>query len=115
MKLSDYRLATSPPLRTTIATVRLLLQNHPDRLGQAVLFQPPRIFAPLWAAAASVLPADTLAKVRELRRRPRRRTPSLFFILYSFWVCFVVVVLHALHAPAQLRCTAEQRASPTSL
>lgn len=63
IKLGDYKLSTSPPVRTTIATVRLLLQNHPDRLGQAVLFQPPRLFSPLWAAASAVLPADTLAKV----------------------------------------------------
>ncbi|KAJ1641228.1 CRAL-TRIO domain-containing protein [Pavlovales sp. CCMP2436] len=63
IKLSDFSVWTAPSIGTTLRTIRLLLDNFPERLGQCVFYRAPRAFAPLWAAAAAVIPADTLSKV----------------------------------------------------
>jgi len=63
IKLGDFRLSTMPPLRVTLATISMVVDCFPERLGQCVLYQPPAAFASLWRVARHVLPAATLAKV----------------------------------------------------
>lgn len=63
VKLGDFKLSSCPPMHTTLATVQMVCDHFPERLGQCVLYQPPSAFVALWAVARRVLTQETLEKI----------------------------------------------------
>jgi len=45
---TDFCMAKNPPLATSRAVLSILQTHHPERLHEAILWHPPRVFGMLW-------------------------------------------------------------------
>lgn len=56
-------LMNAPPIKTSLATLHILQDQYPERLGQAILLSPPTLFQVAWKVIAPFLDARTTAKI----------------------------------------------------
>jgi hypothetical protein len=56
-------LLNAPPIKTSLATLHILQDQYPERLGQAILLSPPTVFQIAWKVIAPFLDARTTAKI----------------------------------------------------
>ena len=56
-------LFNAPPIKTSLATLHILQDQYPERLGQAILLSPPTLFQVAWKVIAPFLDARTTAKI----------------------------------------------------
>ena len=56
-------LLNAPPIKTSLATLHILQDQYPERLGQAILLSPPTLFSVAWKVIAPFLDARTTAKI----------------------------------------------------
>lgn len=60
---TDYSSAKNPPLSTTRKVLTILQCHHPERLHEAILFQPPRAFSMLWKMVSQFVDPVTKRKM----------------------------------------------------
>ena len=60
---TGFSLMNSPPMKTTMETLRILQNHYPERMGQAILFAPPRLFRATWAIIKPFVDVKTVAKI----------------------------------------------------
>lgn len=60
---AGYTRKASPPLKVSLATLHILQNHYPERLGRAVCFHPPAIFDLLWRAVWPFIDPVTYRKV----------------------------------------------------
>jgi len=58
-----YSIRNAPPMKTSRETLALLQGKFPERLGQAVLWDPPRLFYAFWRLISPFVDKRTRAKV----------------------------------------------------
>lgn len=66
MDFSTWSLRTAPGRRETLEVLHILQDHYFERLGSAVVFNPPRVFALFWAMVHPFLDARTASKVHFL-------------------------------------------------
>lgn len=100
---TDFSLATSPPLKTALATLRILQNHYPERLHEAILWHPPSIFNLVWKGISPFIDAETSKKlvfmtkkdpeaVQKLNSRHAPALPSGTELLhYTHLCCFAAV------------------------
>eukprot|EP00850_Spirogloea_muscicola_P018074 SM000162S02352 [mRNA] locus=s162:69289:71893:- [translate_table: standard] len=65
--LIDFRgwtFRSSPPMRSSRETLNILQNHYPERLGLAILYNPPRIFETFWSLIKPFIDPVTFKKVR---------------------------------------------------
>ena len=58
-----YSLRNAPPIKTSRETLRVLQDCYPESLGEAVLWDPPRIFYAFWRIISPFIEARTRGKI----------------------------------------------------
>ncbi|CAG9467738.1 unnamed protein product [Pedinophyceae sp. YPF-701] len=61
--LRGYSRANSPPISTSIATLKVFADHYPERLRRAYIVDAPGIFSLLWRAVSPFVHAATRAKI----------------------------------------------------
>jgi len=61
LELFEWR--SSPPIKTSLETVRILLDRYPEFLGHCVVFKPPKIFSKLWSLCQPLVDQHTRSKM----------------------------------------------------
>eukprot|EP00968_Pinguiococcus_pyrenoidosus_P011656 scaffold955_cov250-Pinguiococcus_pyrenoidosus.AAC.3 len=60
----NYSLFNAPPMKTSRATLDILQNHYPERLGCAMLLNPPFIFRAFWAAISPFIDPVTADKIQ---------------------------------------------------
>ncbi len=63
INLTNYSFFNSPPIKTTLETVKTLVSRYPEHMGHCIMYQAPRLFSALWAMATPIIDAHMLSKV----------------------------------------------------
>ncbi|KAH9301003.1 hypothetical protein KI387_012586, partial [Taxus chinensis] len=61
---SGWSLSNSVPIKTARETINILQNHYPERLGVALLYNPPRIFEAFWKIVKYFLDPETFQKVK---------------------------------------------------
>jgi hypothetical protein len=61
---TGWSLSNNPPIKSARDTINILQNHYPERLGIAILYNPPRIFEAFWKVVKYFLDAKTFQKVK---------------------------------------------------
>lgn len=53
----------SPPLKTSLETLKTLTERYPEHLGHAIVYKPGMLFSGLWSACKPLLDPKTVRKI----------------------------------------------------
>mmetsp|Transcript_22772 Transcript_22772/g.49921 ORF Transcript_22772/g.49921 Transcript_22772/m.49921 type:complete len:282 (-) Transcript_22772:199-1044(-) len=71
----DYKgwsMFNAPPMKTSKETLYILQNQYPERLGVALLYDPPSLFSTLWAMLTPFMETKTANKVQFLKPKTAR-------------------------------------------
>eukprot|EP00003_Mantamonas_plastica_P031760 TRINITY_DN837_c2_g2_i1.p2 TRINITY_DN837_c2_g2~~TRINITY_DN837_c2_g2_i1.p2 ORF type:complete len:141 (-),score=40.59 TRINITY_DN837_c2_g2_i1:232-654(-) len=60
---SQFTMSSSPPMKTTKATLKVLSDYFPERLGKAYMVDSPRMFSAVWSIVNPLLNEKTRNKI----------------------------------------------------
>lgn len=80
---SGWSLSNYVPIKTTRETINILQNHYPERLGAALLYNPPRIFEAFWKIVKYFLDLKTFEKVKFVYPRNEECT-SLMQHVFDF-------------------------------
>jgi hypothetical protein len=80
---STWSLRTAPGRKATLETLSILQDHYFERLGSAVVFNPPRVFAVFWAMVHPFLDARTASKVTFLSARDPLRARDVLASVFE--------------------------------
>ena len=80
---SNWSLRSAPGRKATVETIHILQEHYFERLGSAVVFNPPRVFAAFWAMVRPFLDARTAAKVTFLDARDPLRARDVLASVFE--------------------------------
>eukprot|EP00884_Botryococcus_braunii_P018714 jgi/Botrbrau1/5526/Bobra.0023s0013.1 len=63
LDMEGYSRKTSPPFSVSMATIRILQNHYPERLGHAIVVRPTTFFSWLWRAITPIMDPVTKEKV----------------------------------------------------
>lgn len=67
VNMERHSIWNSPPLKTSLETLKTLTDRFPEHLGHAIVFKPGMLFAGLWAACKPIMDQKTVRKVIFIR------------------------------------------------
>lgn len=63
LDLQGYSISNAPPMKTSRETLSVLQDQYPERLGKAILYNPPRLFYYFWRMISPFIDPNTAQKV----------------------------------------------------
>lgn len=66
-----YSLKHAPPLKTSLETLHILQDQFPERLGQAIAYDPPRIFGIFWKMISPFIDPVTYGKIKFIHKKSK--------------------------------------------
>ena len=69
INFTKWSLKLSPPWRTSMETLHIMQEHYPERLGLAVCYDPPSVFAVFWKLISPFIDVKTKSKIRFVQPR----------------------------------------------
>lgn len=67
VNMQRHSIWNSPPMKTSLETLKTLTDRYPEHLGHAIVYQPGMLFSGLWSACKPLMDSKTVRKVLFIR------------------------------------------------